>query len=454
MAVRQHAFLAAAVLLTLALRAPFFGVDLTLDEGGLAFLARQWGEGGDFLYGPHWVDRPPLLLALFKLAGGDAGVRLLGAAAAVALVVIAHAIGRELAGETGARVAALLTAVMASAWGIASVYTPAELVAAVPAGAAVLCALRRWWFAAGVLAATAIFVKQSFLDAAAAGGLLVLVLAIRSRDVRPLLAYGAGAAAVLAAAGLWLAVAGRSVDELTYAMFGFRLDAVSVLTADGGSLADRLGGLLRPGLRAGVPLVLAVALVGLWRTRSLLLGAWLLIALVGILGGGSYWPHYWIQVVLPASVLAAVALAAARPALRWGVVGALVALVVAVDVRNAKRIADYEAGSPVVAVADYVRERAAPGDTLYVLYAQASVYHYARLRSPYPYLWSLMLRTIPGARERLLALLESSERPTWVVRWQRPGRWSLDADGAITAALRQHYRPVATVRGRAILRRR
>lgn len=65
-------------LIVLLLRAPYLAVPLGRDEGGLAFLARHW-DGGS-LYGAYWVDRPPLLLALFKLAvlGGDRGVRVLG----------------------------------------------------------------------------------------------------------------------------------------------------------------------------------------------------------------------------------------------------------------------------------------------------------------------------------------------------------------------------------------
>ena len=52
------------------------------------FIARQWPGGHGSLYGAYWLDRPPLLVALYKLAvlGGDAGVRVLGAVAALALV--------------------------------------------------------------------------------------------------------------------------------------------------------------------------------------------------------------------------------------------------------------------------------------------------------------------------------------------------------------------------------
>ena len=56
----------------------------------------QLGEGSS-LYGDYWVDRPPLLVALFGLAsvvGGAAGVRALGLLAVVSTVLAAGLLGR------------------------------------------------------------------------------------------------------------------------------------------------------------------------------------------------------------------------------------------------------------------------------------------------------------------------------------------------------------------------
>ena len=38
------------------------------DEGGYLLVARQWHSGGEFLYGDYFVDRPPLLLLVFRAA--------------------------------------------------------------------------------------------------------------------------------------------------------------------------------------------------------------------------------------------------------------------------------------------------------------------------------------------------------------------------------------------------
>ena len=86
---------------------------LGTDEGGVAFIAKAWGTGGHgSLYGAYWLDRPPLLVALYKLAvtGGQVGIRVLGALAALALVAVTTLLARAVAGHAAARVAALLSA--------------------------------------------------------------------------------------------------------------------------------------------------------------------------------------------------------------------------------------------------------------------------------------------------------------------------------------------------------
>jgi hypothetical protein len=88
------------------------------------------------------------------------------------------------------------------------------------------------------------------------------------------------------------------------------------------------------------------------------------------------------------------------------------------------------------------------------MYARANVGYYTGLPSPYPYAWSLMVRAVPGATGRLLALLDSPRRPTWIVGWQWPSAWHLDPHHAIKAALKQHYRVVAHAHGHPIYHRR
>src|SRR6476620_9649953 len=116
----------ASVVLAVILRAPYLGIPLGRDEGGIAYVARNWPAGHGSLYGAYWLDRPPLLIAWFKLAvlGGDLGVRVLGAIAAVALVVVIAALGRAVAGERAGRIAGLLAALLTGSVAIEAVSTP------------------------------------------------------------------------------------------------------------------------------------------------------------------------------------------------------------------------------------------------------------------------------------------------------------------------------------------
>jgi hypothetical protein len=136
--------------------------------------------------------------------------------------------------------------------------------------------------------------------------------------------------------------------------------------------------------------------------------------LVAVALGGSYWLHYLIGTV-PGLVLAAVAVAAHRPArtrwvemaLTWSVLVGLAATV---------GIAVHERGVPTdVAVADYLRDHAQPGDTAVVGFGNPAILENAHLGSPYPELWSLPVRVRDPALTELTQILTGRDRPTWVV---------------------------------------
>src|SRR4051812_10421582 len=441
---RTRWVVAACALLALALRAPFFSTALGRDEGGIAFIARQWPGGHGSLYGAYWLDRPPLLVALYKLAGwgGDLGVRGLGAVAAVALVLGVWRLARAVAGEEAGRVAALMAALLSGSFALGAVDTPAELLAAVPATLSVLCLVRRRLFAAGLLAGAALLVKQSFLDARGAGPPFLLV----SKRPRWWLEYAVGAAIPLAVLAAW------NLPGYADALVGFRLQALHTLAGSSVPLNVRFEQLAWPALASGLLAAAAAAVAGLRRLGDRVLGvtfaAWLAGAALGVLGGGSYWPHYLIQLV-PVTCVAAAAL---RPG---GVVLAeCVAASVAIAIAAAVVVHDRPPYLATREAAHYIRAHARPGDTAYVMYARANLLYYAGLPSPYPYEWSLMVRAKPGARARLRRLLASPRRPTWLVEWQPPGEWALDPAGATQRLLAAHYRLATTVHGHPILRAR
>lgn len=455
--------LGGCVLLALALRAPYLSIPLGRDEGGLSYMAQHWLEGGGQLYGPYWVDRPPLMFLLFKLAvlGGQAGVRALGAVFAVALVIGIAQIARVVEGSRASWIAGLLAALMVSSVSIGSIFTPGEILAVVPSTFSVLCLMlahrsrqTKFIVLAGLLAVAAALIKQSFLDAGLAGVVFIAVSATLDPDVRRRwpLAYVAGAAIPLVPVLIWLVTAHRTIGTFAYTMFGFRLQLLHTLAGSDIPLHVRLENLEEPVWESGLVVPLVVTLGGLWalrKDRVLLVTfiAWLAAAIVGVLGGGSYFAHYLIGLIPVSCVATAVVLARAALPIRLVVLAAVLVLALPTAREGVQYVSSHKLRHSEVDVARYVREHARPGDTDYVMYARPNVVYYAGLRHPYPYMWSLIVRAKPGAREALQRHLGSSRRPTWLVEWQDVGDWELDPDGRTQGLIARGYRLAAIVCG-------
>jgi hypothetical protein len=462
---RTAVWIALGVGLALLLRAPWFDAPLGRDEGGVALVARNWHGSGPFAYGSWFLDRPPLLPALYRLAGDSVtGIRLLGAVAASLIVVITTLLAVRIGGRRAAKWAALIAAVTASSYAIRSVYTPAELLAVVPSSASLLVLLsalekRRLWqvACAGVLAAVALLIKQSFGDALVAGAVAMVATKATGSDwretLRTVAAYAAGVGAVAIALVIWAAAEHVTAGSVWYAMFGFRLDAVSALSGPGAE--GRLIGLWPPLRDSGLAITAVLALVGLvWLRVGALVRAVLLASLaaavIGIVLGGSYWPHYLIALV-PVTAAAAGALLGRH---RW--LGAIaICAIAASTVLSAERAGRTDSvdstQSTAVTIGRYLHARAVPGETAYVLYARVNTLYYAGLRDPFPYNWSLMMRAVPGAQDRLRRLLASPRRPTWLVKADGTRSFGLDRSGATQRLLTLHYRLAGTVCGERVL---
>src|SRR4051812_2676897 len=306
--------IAFGVIVALLLRAPWFDAALGRDEGGDALVALRWHGGGPFAYGSLFLDRPPLLVGFYRLVGGtQEGIRLLGALASALLVVTSTLLAIRVGGRRAAAWAAGISGVLVSSYALRSVFTPAELLAAVPSSASVLLlitALERaprrlaLLAGAGALAGVALLVKQSFGDALAAGSVaLVTGKALRvswRETAQRAAAYLAGVAAVTAGLLLWTLLSHTPAHAVWYAMFGFRIDSVAPLASHGlGSHLSKLGS---PLLASGLALASVFALLAFKRLRErplvrVTLLAWVAAAAVGILLGGSYYPHYLIALV-------------------------------------------------------------------------------------------------------------------------------------------------------------
>ena len=458
------------VAITLSLRLPFLDAALGRDEAGDTMVALAWHHSGPFAYGPYFLDRPPLLLALFRLAAvsdGVTGVRILGAVAACAAVVVVTALATRVGGRRAAPFAAVAIGVMVSSLATMAVYTPAELIAIVPASASILLLViglqraegrGRWLAGAGATAAAALLVKQSFADPLAAGAVGIAAAAWVTRPGRRRVAadagaYIAGLAAVAVALVVWAVLAHESAHSVWYAMFGFRIDSAQALAT--GNAQGRITRLGDPALRSGLIFAAAAAAAGIATLRSAAgirpaLAAWLVAAGAGILLSGSFWPHYVIQ-LMPVAAIGTALLLSRRPLL-GAVALCVIAIPAAITTAN-PGIRDsgdhYE--TQAVSLGRYVSDRAEPGQTAYVMYARVNSLFYTGLPSPYPYHWSLMMRTIPGAVPQLRALLASPRRPVWIISQDGPKGYGLDRSGATARLVRAHYRVVAHVCGQPIL---
>lgn len=103
-------------LAAVVLSAPALLWPLMPDEAGFLLVSRAWEPGPGTLYGPLWVDRPPLLIATY--VGADAVLGTYGVRAVVltvGAVLAAHRLGTLLGGPLAARCAGVV-AVILTGW--------------------------------------------------------------------------------------------------------------------------------------------------------------------------------------------------------------------------------------------------------------------------------------------------------------------------------------------------
>jgi len=471
--------------LTAAARLPFTARPLSSDEGGFLLVASQWSPGRS-LYGNYWVDRPPLLIAFFGLAdrlGGTVPLRLLGTALAVASVLLAARIGRQVArrvdpdGSVSGR-AELLAAVTAGAFLVTPLFGSYEVdgeLVAVPLVLAGLVLLLRadapapahrvaWLAAAGAAGAAAALVKQNEIDVLVFATVAALTL-LRARGVRRACAdLAAVATGSVALTGLVLVVAvwrGTDLGALWDAAVSFRLHASAVIQASSGTATtDRFRRVLLAAAVSGavaLPVLVAVR-AGRLRRGPLRPVLWPALAVLGwelfsVLAGGSYWLHYLIALV-PGLVLCAalvgsgrgVVLALARTGVAYAVVVATVA--------TTYLLVHPEATGSEEPVDAWLSAHARPGDTAFVAYGHPDILQSAGLSSPYSGLWSLPVRVNDPRLTQLARVLAGPHRPTWVIttsdqRTEALAGWGIDPALA-QRQLDAHYRPVSDVDGHVI----
>lgn len=469
---------------------PFLRAPLTSDESGFLLLAEHWHPGTS-LYGDYWVDRPPLLLWLFSLAGHlgptsvsvagvtAPGVKLLAAAASGVAVILTAVLARLVAPDAwGARGAAVVLTVALLSTRLFGMPEADGEVLAVPfvllGLVGLVVALRRPWgrcavmyaAGAGASAMAAALVKQNVIDVF----VFAIVLAVLSRGRVPRLAERIAAFAAGAAAALVVTVGaawtrGTSPVGLWDAIVVFRVRASVVIGASASvETRQRVTDLAIAFLASGGAVVLVVAATAVvarvvqaraaeargprmqatadqpaMRTPGM---AWPVLAicaweLLGVAAGGSYWRHY-LTGVLPGLVTM---VAIARPG-RWHkrVLTLAVAYTAAASlVVWVHQVASPRAVSPDAQVMSYLRQHAAPTDGVVVGFGHADIVAGSGLPSPYEYLWSLPARVRGPHLIQMRNVMAGPSAPRWiVVAGDSLDSWGLDAASA-QRYLERHY---------------
>jgi 4-amino-4-deoxy-L-arabinose transferase-like glycosyltransferase len=451
--------LAAACVLAVAMRLPFIHAPLTADEGGYGQVARLWSQGAT-LYDQAWVDRPQGLLLVFRailhIDGGSAEA-IRGAAAAVGALVVAavYALASRTVGRIPAIAAALLLATIGASPFIESFTLSGELLASLPAVLSLLAftgymrgGRARWLVVCGLLTGCAVLLKQSGFDAGLAAVAWLLLTRRRAGIVPAAVVVGCAAAPVAVAA-----ISAPSFHDWWYAMVTYRGQGDSIVSGSLGARFDQFRQTLPEALRALAALG-ALAAYG-WRRTPLLLRLWLGAAAIGVIGGGNFHAHYYIQLAAPLSVLAGIGVARMlerRAGLVAGVTCGLALWSLAGTVplwfdspaAQAGRVFPNDPHLQHDAeVVDYVRAHTTPGQRIFVMWAAANVYYLSNRDPAVPYMWFRPLQVIPGALGQVHAALGGDDRPPLVVAEQPAG--SLDTSGETARLLAEHYRPVAHI---------
>jgi 4-amino-4-deoxy-L-arabinose transferase-like glycosyltransferase len=375
------------------------------------------------------------------------------------MVVARRLTGRRI---TAAAAGVLMGTVGASPF-VESFTLSGELLASLPAVLSLLAFVlylenRRsgWLVAAGLLTGCAVMVKQSALDAGLAAALF-LVWRDRRRAAAPLGVLALSTLVPLAAG----AASATDVGAWWRAVIAYRASGDSLVTGSPLARVHLLESSLPPAAKA-LGLLVLLAAVG-WRRSPLLARLWLVAAVVGVVGGGNFHPHYYLQLVPPLSVLGAVgivAIAERRSRLSLAAAAAASAATIAFTVplwlaspaAQARTIWPHDPHlRHDAAVARYVHAHTRAREQILVVWAAADLYYLADRDPAIRYLWERPLQTIADAVPQARRALDEG-RPALVVLAQRPSK--LDRSGETARILRTRYRLAAVVDTVPVYRRR
>ena len=101
-------------------------------------------------------------------------------------------------------------------------------------------------------------------------------------------------------------------------------------------------------------------------------------------------------------------------------------------------------------IGEWLADSKVAGDTGFVAYGLPSVLESADMPSPYPYLWSVPMRTLDPEQARLRATLAGPGAPTWIVQVTGLNAWDIDDGSRLRRLLTERYRIVAEICGHPV----
>jgi hypothetical protein len=352
---------------------------------------------GKTLYRDVWFDKPPLVPAFYLLSGAQPGwgLRLEDALYALLACWIAYRFARDLWSEReGLWAAGLLGFFLVFDFPSAAIPVASDLLMLAPHLAAVWMAHRRKPFWSGALAAAAFWISPKALLVAAVCALW------NPAGIVPL---AAGFAAASAAAVAYLGAAGALGAYWEEVWKWGRLYAGSTPVA-----APAREALIRTANWAGFHAAAVVAAGRFLKERAPAAErvrwiGWLALSAAGVALGLRFFPRYYFQLLPPLVMMAARGFTLLRPRVRDFV--ALLLLIPATRFGPAYlsaltdgRWRDIAMDQDSRAAAAFVRERARPGDTLFLWGYRPEIYLYTKLPAATMWLDSQPLTGVPADR--------------------------------------------------------
>ncbi len=286
------------------------------DEAVYGSIAALMNAGGD-LYTDGGVDnKPPGIFWVYATTFRLFGMYQMTAIHAVALLAVGATcllvflVGRQLASPRAGVLAAIFYAASTAAGNPQLLGTNTEVLMMVPLTASVLLMLRKRWLWSGALLIAAVAFKQ-----VAAVNLLLFPAAIALLESRETRLRASAMFAGGLAAGL---VIGAAMLQLTGSLAGFWHWTVASLY--GYASANWAPEMLWYRAQSSLPLfivstaviwIAAIPLALRWNRLNAprrVLVAWLALSVVGSLAGGHLFWHYFVQVMAPLALVAALAI--------------------------------------------------------------------------------------------------------------------------------------------------